>query len=171
MSANLSNLSPPASSAKITTWARDGAVLSALRQAVFVGEQGVPAALEFDALDAQPKRTAHAILRDANDGARGDANGNVIATGRLVLTRDAFAPSATPRIGRMAVVRSARGQGAGAQVLHTLVAHAQRLGYASVLLHAQAHAAGFYAAHGFVQVGEPFTEAGIVHIEMHKNLA
>ena len=153
--------------AKITTWARDGAVLSALRQAVFVGEQGVPAALEFDALDAQPKRTAHAILRDAG----GDANGNVIATGRLVLTRDASAPSTIPRIGRMAVVRSARGQGAGAQVLHTLVAHAQRLGYASVLLHAQAHAAGFYAAHGFVQVGDPFTEAGIVHIEMHKNLA
>jgi predicted GNAT family N-acyltransferase len=150
--------------AKITTWARDGAELSALRQAVFVGEQGVPAALEFDALDAQPKRTAHALIRDEA--------GLVIATGRLVLTRESSTPTtpAIPRIGRMAVSRELRGQGAGGQVLQALCAHAQCLGYTEVLLHAQAHAAGFYAAHGFVQFGEQFTEANILHVEMRKKL-
>ena len=144
--------------ANITTWARDGVALSALRQAVFVGEQGVPAALEVDALDAQPKRTAHAVLRDAA--------GAVIATGRLV-----FDNAAVPRIGRMAVAREARGQGAGGAVLHALVVHAQRLGYVQVLLHAQAHAASFYAAHGFAQEGETFMEADILHVEMRKNLS
>jgi predicted GNAT family N-acyltransferase len=148
--------------ARITTWARDGAALSALRQAVFVGEQGVPAALEFDALDAMPKRTAHAVLRD-------DA-GEVIATGRLVLSRGADGAWMTPRIGRMAVAKILRGQGAGGRVLHALADHAQRLGYSDVLLHAQAHAASFYAQHGFVQVGELFTEADILHVEMRKNL-
>jgi predicted GNAT family N-acyltransferase len=155
----------PLAAAKITTWARDGAELSALRQIVFVGEQGVPAELEFDALDAQPKRTAHALIRDAA--------GVVIATGRLVLTRESAtsAAHAIPRIGRMAVRRDVRGQGAGGRVLQVLCAHAQCLGYTEVLLHAQAHAAGFYAEHGFAQVGEQFIEANILHLEMRKALS
>ena len=148
--------------AKITTWARDGAALSALRQAVFVGEQGVPATLEFDALDAMPKRTAHAVLRSDE--------GEVIATGRLVLSRAPDGTWITPRIGRMAVAKTLRGQGAGGRVLHTLADHARYLGYTNVLLHAQSHAASFYALHGFVQVGETFTEADILHVEMVKNL-
>ncbi len=148
--------------AKITTWARDGAALSALRQAVFVGEQGVAATLEFDALDAMPKRTAHAVLR--ND------EGEVIATGRLVLSRGADGTWITPRIGRMAVAKALRGQSAGGRVLHALADQARYLGYTDVLLHAQAHAASFYALHGFVQVGDMFTEADILHVEMRKNL-
>ncbi len=148
--------------AKITTWARDGAALSALRQAVFVGEQGVPAALEFDTLDAQPKRTAHAVLRD-------DA-GEVIATGRIVFSRGKTNSTVTPRIGRMAVRHDRRGLGAGGHVLSALADHARRLGYDEVLLHAQAHAATFYALHGFVQVGPTFTEADILHVEMRKKL-
>jgi predicted GNAT family N-acyltransferase len=37
-------------------------------------------------------------------------------------------------------------------------------------LHAQMQAQGFYAKHHYVTLGEPFEEAGIVHIEMQKVL-
>jgi len=39
-----------------------------------------------------------------------------------------------------------------------------------VMLHAQRSAEGFYARFGFVPRGEPFEEAGIVHIEMVQKL-
>ena len=43
---------------------------------------------------------------------------------------------------------------------------AKERGDREVVLHAQRTAEGFYARLGFVQRGEPFEEAGIVHIEM-----
>jgi predicted GNAT family N-acyltransferase len=38
-------------------------------------------------------------------------------------------------------------------------------------LSAQRTAEGFYAAHGFVAMGEPFDEVGIPHVEMRLSLS
>ena len=84
-----------------------------------------------------------------------------MATGRLL-------PDG--HIGRMAVLRVARGTGMGASVLDALMAKAAELGYGELILNAQTHAAPFYARVGFEQVGEEFEEAGIPHIEMRKRL-
>ncbi|MNT36829.1 putative N-acetyltransferase YjcF [compost metagenome] len=85
-----------------------------------------------------------------------------MATGRLL-------PDG--HIGRMAVLKTARGTGVGALVLEALMEKAEQLGYPELVLNAQTHAAPFYAREGFAQVGEEFEEAGIPHIEMRKRLA
>jgi predicted GNAT family N-acyltransferase len=115
----------------------------ALRIEVFVVEQGVPIELEWDEAD---EVSTHAVAYDDE--------GQPVATGRLL-------PDG--HIGRMAVRKSARGQGIGAMVLRELLAEAKRLDYRELVLHAQSHAVDFYARHGFELRGEEFMEAGIPH--------
>ena len=118
----------------------------ALRIEVFVVEQGVPVELEWDEAD---EVSIHAVAYDDE--------GQPVATGRLL-------PDG--HIGRMAVRKSARGQGIGAAVLLSLLDEAKRLGYAELVLHAQTHAVGFYLRYGFEIRGEEFLEAGIPHHRM-----
>jgi predicted GNAT family N-acyltransferase len=115
----------------------------ALRIEVFVVEQGVPIELEWDEAD---EVSTHAVAYYDE--------GQPVATGRLL-------PDG--HIGRMAVRKSARGQGIGAMVLRELLAEAKRLDYRELVLHAQSHAVDFYARHGFELRGEEFMEAGIPH--------
>lgn len=124
--------------------------LRAVRDVVFVGEQRVPVGLERDALDPL---CVHVLARDGD--------GQPIGTGRL-------APDG--KIGRMAVLRDWRGRGVGLAMLRALVAKAEADGLAQVYLHAQVDAEGFYAAEGFLPVGERFEEAGIGHQAMHRPL-
>ncbi len=121
-----------------------------VRHAVFVDEQRVPVEIELDALDAQ---CLHAVAYAPDGMAAG--------TGRLL-------PDA--HIGRMAVLAQYRGQGIGSQILRCLIAHARQRGEAEVMLSAQQHALGFYAAHGFVPEGEPYLDAAIVHVFMRRRL-
>lgn len=136
---------------RIVDWRDAGETLTALRTEVFVREQGVPADLEQDGLDAN---CVHALAWDGT--------GEAIGTGRLM-------PDG--RIGRMAVRASRRGQGVGGAILDALVHEARRRGMAEVYLHAQRHARDFYARQGFEDDGEPFEEAGIAHIGMRRPLA
>jgi predicted GNAT family N-acyltransferase len=124
--------------------------LRAVREAVFVLEQQVPAELELDALDP---RCRHVLARDAA--------GLPIGTARL-------APDG--RIGRMAVLRAWRGRGVGSALLQALLRLAREDGRDRVSLHAQAGAIDFYRRHGFVPVGERFMEAGIEHLAMERHL-
>lgn len=122
----------------------------AVREAVFVQEQGVPPELE---IDDQDPRSRHVL---ASDG-----GGAPIGTARL-----------TPegRIGRMAVAREWRGHGVGSALLHALLRIAREDGLDRVTLHAQESAVDFYRRHGFAPVGERFMEAGIVHQGMQRRL-
>ncbi len=123
----------------------------ALRIEVFVVEQGVPLELEWDEAD---EVSIHAVAYDDD--------GLPVATGRLL-------PDG--HIGRMAVRKSSRGHGIGDAVLRALLDEAKRLNYRLLVLHAQTHAAGFYARHGFAREGEEFMEAGIPHFRMVFNFA
>ncbi len=120
--------------------------LRTVRETVFVQEQKVPLALEWDALDPL---SHHVIARDLD--------GCPIGTGRLTPER---------HLGRMAVLRSWRGRGVGDALLRTLVAEAAALGWPMLALHAQTHAIAFYARHGFLPTGQRFEEAGIEHQAM-----
>lgn len=128
---------------RIASWSDDRAVLQALRRAVFVVEQHVPEDLEWDEADAV---SLHALAQDAD--------GLPVGTGRLL-------PDG--HVGRMAVIRERRGEGAGRALLEFLIGQARRQGMRSLQLHAQTHAVGFYARQGFVVQGSEFLEAGIPH--------
>jgi predicted GNAT family N-acyltransferase len=121
-----------------------------VRTAVFVQEQGIAPEDEWDADDAT---ALHAVLFDLD--------GQPVGNARLLQ------PSAgVAKVGRMAVLRPARGLGYGARLLKALLLEARRRGNKDVRLNAQRSAEGFYAAHGFEVVGEPFDEVGIPHVEM-----
>lgn len=127
---------------RVASWGRDAGALRRIRHQVFVVEQNVPPDLEWDGED---EACAHAIAL---------VDGECVGTGRL---------SPQGKIGRMAVLASARGLGVGSAILERLVQMARAGGMARVYLHAQVHALDFYARHGFVAEGPEFDEAGIPH--------
>lgn len=131
-------------------WATLQAIAQAIRYEVFVIEQSIPAALEWDEMDAH---CVHALAFDAQ--------GEPIGTGRLL-------PDG--HIGRMAVKKIARGSGSGGAILQALMGAAQKRGDAAVMLNAQSQAEAFYARHGFSRDGAEFLEAGIPHIHMRRLL-
>jgi predicted GNAT family N-acyltransferase len=139
---------------EIGEWHLMQAPAQAVRTAVFVHEQGIAPKDEWDADDAT---ALHAVLFDENGQALGNA--------RLLQ------PSATvAKVGRMAVLKDARGNGYGARLLQALIRCARQRSHKEVRLSAQRTAESFYAAHGFVAVGEPFDEVGIPHVEMRLSL-
>jgi YbgC/YbaW family acyl-CoA thioester hydrolase len=135
---------------EVGSWQQLGVEAGQLRTEVFVEEQRIPAEMEWDAADLT---AIHALARNRM--------GLAAATGRLLQ----HAPG-VGRIGRMAVSRVLRGSHLGREVLQALMRTATERGDREVLLHAQRTACGFYERLGFVPRGEPFEEAGIVHIEM-----
>jgi YbgC/YbaW family acyl-CoA thioester hydrolase len=135
-------------------WLELGQDAAKLRTEVFIEEQGIPVAMEWDDADAT---AIHAIAYNQL--------GMPVATGRLLRHGPA-----TGRIGRMAVKRVLRGSHLGREILHALINVAKERGDSEVMLHAQRSAEGFYARAGFLPRGEPFDEAGIPHIEMFKAL-
>jgi YbgC/YbaW family acyl-CoA thioester hydrolase len=139
---------------RVGAWSELGEEASAVRDAVFVQEQAIPKEMEWDAADAG---LTHAVLYNRL--------GQPIATGRLLQPAPGVA-----QVGRMAVLRVLRSGGLGAQMLHALEEQARQRGDAELMLHAQQSAQGFYAKLGYSVRGQPFEEAGIVHIEMVKTL-
>jgi predicted GNAT family N-acyltransferase len=128
---------------RLMTWAAGAQRLSAVRRAVFIEEQHVPEALEWDDDDA---RSVHA-LAESRDGLP-------VGTARLL-------PDG--HIGRMAVLRPWRRRGVGAALLRALLVEAASRGDTIVRLNAQVQAMGFYERFGFVAHGPLFDDAGIPH--------
>jgi predicted GNAT family N-acyltransferase len=124
-------------------WHRAGDLLRRVRTIVFIEEQEVPEALEWDEWDAQ---CAHVLAQTLG--------GDPIGTGRLL-------PDG--QVGRMAVLRPWRGQGVGGALLRELLAMGRERGYSSMRLNAQVQAMPFYQRFGFVAQGPAFLDAGIPH--------
>nr|WP_284431813.1 GNAT family N-acetyltransferase [Rugosibacter aromaticivorans] len=131
------------------TWDELGALAKPLREAVFVVEQGVPLALEWDEFDAASR---HVVACDSA--------GAVIGTGRLL-------PDG--HIGRLAVRADWRGKDVGRAMMERLLEEAvQQEQQQMLLLHAQTQAVGFYEKLGFAAEGAEFMEAGIPHRRMRR---
>ncbi len=131
-------------------WASVREQAAAIRHAVFVVEQKVPVDIELDEFDPV---SVHALAFDGD--------GVAVGTGRLL-------PDG--HIGRMAVLRHARGSGVGGALLRALMAAARERGFGEVQLNAQTHALAFYARFGFVAEGEEFDDAGIPHRAMRRSV-
>lgn len=133
----------------IVRWQDAQIQLRAIRSTVFIQEQNVPEALEWDGEDAH----AHHVLAC-------DAEGKAIGTARLLLHGH------LAYIGRMAVLQSWRKQGVGSALLECVIAEARRRGASAAFLNAQTTAVGFYEHAGFTSQGEEFLDAGIPHFRM-----
>jgi predicted GNAT family N-acyltransferase len=134
---------------ELMPWEQARAHAAPIRYTVFVEEQGVPRELELDERDPDCEHAVAFI------------SGQAVATGRLL-------PDG--HIGRMAVLDPWRGRGVGSAILARLIERARERGDKEVLLTAQTHAIGFYRAHGFVEEGAEYLEAGIAHRDMRRAL-
>jgi len=131
---------------RAASWQEDGPALRAVREAVFIREQGVPAELEWDEFDIV---CVHLLAMNPS--------GNPIGTARLL-------PDAS--VGRMAVLRDWRCKGVGSALMDRLLKEAENRQLPTVTLNAQTHATGFYSRFGFQQSGPEFLDAGIPHVKM-----
>ena len=119
-----------------------------VRQAVFITEQGISEADEYDGTD---EACVHLVAYE---------NDAPIATGRIMITGDDYV------IGRVAVLKAHRGRQLGVGIMQALINACHAMGGERQTLHAQLHAQGFYEKLGFTAYGEEFEEAGIPHIAM-----
>lgn len=139
---------------RVGTWQTLGEHARVVRTAVFIDEQRIPIAMEWDEADAD---CVHAVAFNRL--------GMPLATGRLL--QDA---PGTARIGRMASIQAVRASGVGRAVLDALMRTAKARGDSRVTLHAQTSAQSFYARAGFAIDGTVFEEAGIEHIDMSRSI-
>jgi YbgC/YbaW family acyl-CoA thioester hydrolase len=135
-------------------WDELGRQAREIRTEVFIDEQRIPAAMEWDDADAG---SVHAVAFNRF--------GLALGTGRLLEHVPGVA-----KIGRMAVRQTVRGSDVGRAVLEALLQVARRRGDREAILHAQMSAAPFYTRAGFTARGPVFEEAGIPHVEMVRSL-
>ena len=128
------------------------AAIAYIRTQVFQKEQGVSAQLEFDGLDADAIQFLAYL------------NGKAVATARI---REIDAN--TVKIERLAVLPEYRKQGIGKQLMESALS-VSRLDKSQAIVHAQEYIASLYQQLGFEVVGERFSEAGIDHVKMVKQL-
>ncbi len=130
------------------TQTNDITTCRALRRIVFIQEQGVPEADELDDLDDV---AVHLLAH---------IDGHAVGSARLLTLGD------TGKIGRVCVLKAARGQGVGAALTRAAIAHFTALGLAKAKLSAQISAQPFYENLGFTAHGPVYLDAGIDHRDM-----
>jgi predicted GNAT family N-acyltransferase len=150
MAAEASHAAADRFTVRLVDWPEGNAASRAVREAVFIVEQSIPEALEWDDFDPVSR---HAIAEDAS--------GTAVGCGRLL-------PDG--HIGRMAVLSAWRGRGVGSALLVRLVDLARVLGHSRVALNSQVQAMPFYLRHGFAAAGDEYLEAGIPHRPMARTL-
>ena len=135
-----------------------------VRHEVFVTEQGVPRHLEIDEYDD-----------DADHFIAYDDAGLPVAAGRLVVEPAGFegAPASTSpvgHLGRLAVLKEARGTGLGVGLVQAIEQRAVARGLTQVALSAQTQAIGFYERLGYTAHGDDLDDAGLPHRWMTRPL-
>lgn len=123
-------------------------ICHALRREVFVKEQGVPEAEEMDDLDA---KAIHLL---------GMEGGRPVATARVFINGE------SGKIGRVCVLRAARGTGAGGAVMRGAIDLLRECGVRRINLSSQMQVLSFYEKLGFVAYGPEYSDAGILHRDM-----
>ena len=123
-----------------------------LRHDVFCVEQGVP---EHEELDGRDHEGIHLVAI---------SGGEVVATCRILLI------GSTAQFSRLAVRPSMRRRGIATALLEMADEETRALGGRRIVLHAQTYAQELYERAGYRPRGRVFTEAGIDHIAMEKQL-
>jgi predicted GNAT family N-acyltransferase len=123
-----------------------------LRHDVFCVEQGVP---EHEEVDGRDHDGIHLVAIHG---------GEVVATCRVLMI------GSTAQFSRLAVRESMRRRGIATALLEMADEETRALGGRRIVLHAQTYAQDLYEQAGYRPRGRMFTEAGIDHIAMEKQL-
>ncbi|MGM0418447.1 MAG: GNAT family N-acetyltransferase [Thermodesulfobacteriota bacterium] len=123
-----------------------------IRSIVFVHEQKCPYYEEFDGLDFN---SCHII---------GEAENEPFACARI-----RYFPEYT-KFERIALRKEWRGRGYGKKMIQFMESLVKKSGYKNIKMHSQVYAVPFYEKMGYMAFGETFSEAGISHKTMYKQL-
>ena len=134
---------------KQVQWHEASESLKYIRTEVFIKEQHVPVELEWDDND---QSCMHLLA---------EYDGKAVGTARLLNTG---------QIGRMAILKPYRAQGIGHALMEKLITMAKTMNLTTVFLNAQIDATKFYIKFGFIEHGDLFNDANIVHKRMIKKL-
>ena len=126
-----------------------------IRKEVFVEEQGVPLADEFDEFDKLYGQCDHVLVY---------YDEQAVGTGRVRVV------DGLGKLERICILKPYRKYGLGKKIIQTLEEIAKEKGIAKVKLHGQTHAEEFYKKLGYMTSSDVFTEDGIPHILMVKEL-
>lgn len=124
----------------------------AVREAVFMNEQGVTESEEWDGHDDS---CIHFLAGNTTAPA---------GCARLMPKGD------TAKVQRVAVMPEHRGTGLGRLIMLAVLDHAREAGFARIILDSQTHAVAFYERLGFTAYGPEFDDAGIPHRSMRLSL-
>lgn len=127
----------------------------AIRRRVFVEEQGVGEACEFDGLDHEARH----LLASLDGEPAGTLRLRLLEQGRIA------------KIERVAVLAEHRHLGIGRALMVAALNVARAQGARVAKVHAQTVVQAFYAGLGFVATGPEFEEDGMPHIAMRLALA
>lgn len=135
---------------RLADWNLDGEQLKEIRYKVFIQEQAVDVADEWDEYDETA--THFLVSKDSSIA---------IACARLLSEDNSF------HIGRVAVLAEYRHQTIGRQLMQFILNWCkQNNSQNSIYLNAQTSRINFYEYLGFKTQGDVFMDAGIEHIEM-----
>lgn len=138
-----------------TSWQLHHADLIKIRTEVFMQEQYVSAADEWDGLD---EHAMHFLVLSAH--------GEAIGCARLL--RKESDENTLYHIGRVAILTSFRNQGIGHKLMQFVIAYCKKTAPENTIyLHAQTDRRHFYETLGFIAEDDEFLDAGIPHISMH----
>jgi predicted GNAT family N-acyltransferase len=126
----------------------------AIRREVFVVEQAISEALEFDGRDD----AARHLLARRGDQPVGSLRLRLLDDGRIA------------KIERVAVRAAARQLEVGRVLMAAALVAAQAAGAGEAIVHAQCTVQGFYERQGFAAYGPTFIEDGILHVAMRRSL-
>jgi ElaA protein len=120
-----------------------------LRRTVFIEEQNVP---ENEEVDGDDPDCDHILLTVSNIP---------VGAARLKYYNDFI------KVQRVCVLKNYRGQGIGSKIINFIIRHVEKNDIrSSVRLGSQIHALEFYKRLGFIEFGEEYLDAGILHKDM-----
>ena len=129
------------------SWDNGKSSICPIRRTVFIEEQQVSEAEEWDEFD-ENSSTIHLVAQTGHQ---------TIGTARICNNG---------QIGRIAVLKEYRHNKVATKLLKFSIAEALKKNFPNIFLHAQVYLTGFYKRYGFTCEGDVFEEAGIDHQKM-----
>jgi len=133
---------------EIVKWIDSHAQLKNIREKVFIQEQKVTPELEWDGMDE--KAIHFLVFKDEE----------AIGCARAIVIKSQM------QLGRMAVLKEYRGQGAGSTLIEKAIVTAKLKQLSSIQISAQCNAINFYVKFGFEVTGDTYLDAEILHRDM-----
>jgi len=133
---------------EIVKWIDGHTQLKNIREKVFIQEQKVTPELEWDGMDE--KAIHFLVFKDEE----------AIGCARAIVIKSQM------QLGRMAVLKEYRGQGAGSTLIEKAIVTAKLKQLSSIQISAQCNAINFYVKFGFEVMGDTYLDAEILHRDM-----